>query len=196
MNQRPPIVAVFAAAMLAVWAGGAQAQAKPTAIAVVNIEKVFGSLKEREAIEADGRQEGDQLQQEQATRRAAISEDQNRLDLLPPGSEAYKKAEAELQQKVISLQVWGQFHQNRLARERAVLTEKLYRKTLETIGRVATENGYDIVLFKEQAPNFEGVNPQQLPTILQLRKVLWSKDEIDLTEQVTTRMNNEFDAAR
>ena len=74
--------------------------------------------------------------------------------------------------------------------------EQLYRKTLDAIGRVAKDSGYDVVLFKEKAPDFTNANAQQISTMIQVRKLLWSSDDIDITQQITQRMNNEFENAR
>ena len=60
------------------------------------------------------------------------------------------------------------------------------------IGRVAKENGYDVVLYKEQEPDFQNVKAEAINQMIQLRKVLWSADDLDLTDQAVTRMNNEY----
>ncbi len=191
------IVTAFAAAVLLVWAGAFaqnQAPAKATAVAVVDIDLVFNQLKQRQSIEADLRTQGDALQAEERERKTKIADLQGGLDLLPPGSDAYNKKQEELQMKVLELQVWAQFQQQKMARERALRVESLYKKAMDTIGKIATQSGYDLVLFKDPAPTFEGANMQQINAQLTLRKVLWSNTAIDITDAVITRMNNDFGA--
>lgn len=198
MNRRSTvIVTAFAAVVLLAWAGAYAANqlaAKPTAVAVVDIEQVFNQLKQKQAIEADFRSKADGLQAEEKQMKTKISDLQAQLDLLPPTEDSYKQKEAELQKAVLELRVWVQFQQAQQAREQAIQLENLYRKTTETIGAVAQQSGYDLVLFKEGMPTFEGANAQQIMAQVSFRKVLWAADASDLTNAIITRMNNEFDA--
>ena len=72
------------------------------------------------------------------------------------------------------------------------MIEDLYRKCLDATEVVAKDLGYDVVLFKESTPDFNYENPQQLSTQIQVRKLLWSADEVDITDAVAQRMNNAY----
>jgi len=198
-RRKSLIVTAAAAVVLMVWAGVYAAdalQAKPTAVAVVNIEEVFNQLKEKQAIEANMRAQGDQLQAEEKALKEKIGKLQEALKLLPPGGPGHAQKQEELEKSVLEYRVWGEYQQQKQQRERAVQIEGLYNKTIETIGQIATESGYDMVLFQEPKPQFQGNNLQQIMAQLSLRKVLWAKDSIDISNTVTTRMNNEFDAGQ
>ncbi len=196
-RRKSLIVTTAAAVVLMVWAGAFAAgalQAKPTATAVVDIEAVFNQLKEKNAIEANLRSQGDSLQSEERAMKEKIGKLQESMKLLAPGGPGYPQKQEELEKAVLEFQVWGQYQQQKQQRERALQIENLYNKTIKTIGEIATEQGYDLVVFKEPKPQFEGNNLQQIMAQLSLRKVLWAKDSIEITNAVTTRMNNEFDA--
>jgi len=198
-RRKSLIVTAAAAVVLMVWAGAYAAsalQAQPTSVAVVNIEEVFNQLKEKQAIEANLRAQGDDLQAEEQAMKEKIGKLQEALKLLPPGGPGHAQKQEELEKAVLEFQVWGQFQQKKQQRERAVQIEGLYNKTIKTIGEIATESGYDLVLFEEPKPQFQGNNLQQIMAQLSLRKVLWAKDSIEITNTVTTRMNNEFDAGQ
>jgi len=198
-RRKSLIVTAAAAVVLMVWAGAYAAgalQAQPTSVAVVNIEEVFNQLKEKQAIEANLRARGDELQAEEQTMKEKIGKLQEALKLLPPGGPGHAQKQEELEKAVLEFQVWGKFQQQKQQRERAVQIEGLYNKTIKTIGEIATESGYDLVLFEEPKPQFQGNNLQQIMAQLSLRKVLWAKDSIEITNTVTTRMNNEFDAGQ
>jgi Skp family chaperone for outer membrane proteins len=171
-------------------------RATPTAVATVDLQKVFEQLKEKTQLEADLRTRTEDLQQQEQDRRKTLANAQSDLDLLAPGTEAFNAKQLELEKGVIELRSWSEFENQKLNRERGLQLENLYRKSLDAIGRVAGETGYDVVLFRESDPTFRYENPQQLSTLIQVRKVLWSKDEIDLTADVIQRMNNEFENAR
>ena len=177
-------------------AGAARAlQATPTAVGVVDLPKVMEQLKEQQSVRAElmGRQEA--LQAELRDKQKAVQTLQGDLDLLKAGTPAYQEKEGQLQKSVIDLQVWSQFESQRLRLEEQVQVENLLRKISDTIGRVAGESGYDVVLFKGQNVGMRGENPQQ-QNQLNLRYVAWNSDAVDLTGQVVQRMNNEFSAGQ
>lgn len=188
------IPAVFVAGVVGQQAGRVRAQ--PTAVAVVDIEAVFAGLQEKTLLEANMQSQAERVKTEHEQAQNDLRSLQGDLDLLDPAGEAYRRKQAEVQQAVIQFQVTREYHNQRLARTQVGNIEHLYRKTLDAAGRVATDNGYDLVIFKEKAPDFTGANAQQISTQIQVRKLLWSSDRVDLTQQVTQRMNSEFNNAR
>ena len=178
------------------WAAGARASGnltgQPTAVAVVDIVMVLESLKEKVQVEADLKTRLERLNEDEQNRKKDLQALQGDLEILAPGTPAFQEKQDELEKGVIELQAWKGFQQKKLYRENAVHIENLYRKATESIGAVARENGYDIVMFKEKPVDFSSAKPEALSTLIQVRKVLWVSDELDLTEQVIQRMNNEF----
>lgn len=170
--------------------------AKPTAVAVCNIEQVVEALTEKQQLDAEMKQHRDALAAEQQSRQKRIEKLEFDLNALKPGTDAYKQKQEELQRAALELQVWTRFEQARAGRELGLQTERLYRKILEAIGRVGQDNGYDVVLFRESNVDMQFENPQQLSALIQLRKVLYANPSIDLTDQVIQRMNNEYEAIR
>ena len=192
-----PLMLVFAAAVLvaAGFAGAQNAgrtQAQPTAVAVVDLKALLENLDERTAREADVTRERERLQQEAEQRRQEIQQLRNDLDVLKPGTETFENKQADLQKTAIELNVWTQYQQQRVNRETGLMIEDLYRKCLDAIGEAAGDMGCDAVFFKEASPDFSYENPQQLSTQIQVRKLLWSSDRIDITDAVAQRMNNAY----
>ncbi|MEX0654832.1 MAG: OmpH family outer membrane protein [Phycisphaeraceae bacterium] len=198
MHPNRLTVALFAVGFVLIGIAGAVAnnalRAEPTAVAVVNIEAAFDALNEKAAVEGEIRARGEQLQREERERRQNIEQLREDLDLLDAGGQAFRAKEEELSRAVIELQTWTQFQQQRLAREHVLQTERLYRKMVDAIGRVAEAEGYDAVLFREPAPSFQAENPQELVAQIQMRKLLYASNEIDITDEVAQRLNNAFDA--
>jgi len=191
------IVAAFAAVVLAAWVGAyAQntLQAKPTAVAVVDVEQVLNQVKEKTALEAQFRAMGEKFQSEEKQRKAELADMQSALDALPEGKD-YDKKQEELQKKVLELQVFVQFSQQKLAAERTLQIETLYRKTNQTVEAMAKEAGFDLVLYREAEIKTRGANLQQMMGQLANRKIIYASDEINITDEVITRMNNDFAAA-
>lgn len=188
-------LAVVAGLGLAVAMGanaGSLLKGRPTAVAVADVQTVFESLKEKMQIEADLKTRLEQLNQEEQKQKTDLQSLKSDLEILAPGTPAFNEKQDQLEQKAIELQSWINFQTQKLNRERGMQIERLYRKMVEAIGRVAQQGGYDAVLFKERPVDFTGAKPEALNTLIQVRKVLWSADELDITDQVTQMMNNEF----
>ncbi len=190
------IAAVVAAALgLTGWVAanaGNLLSGRPTAVAVMDVQVIFDSLKEKMQIEADLKSQLEQINTDDQDRKQELQELRSDLDILAPDTPAYNEKQSQLEQKAIELQAWRNFQTQKLNHERGLQIEKLYRKMLTAAGQLCKQNGYDLVLFKEQAVNFAGAKPEALKTLIQVRKVLWSADDLDITDQVIQLMNNEF----
>jgi outer membrane protein len=176
----------------AVAVGQSAMQAEPTAVAVVNVQKVFNSLKQKQGIEAELKQRAQELQNQEKQRRQEIQQMKSNLDVLKPGTQQYKQQEQKLERAVVDLKAWAQYKQQKMKRTRGVKMESLYRKTADAAGQVAQDNGYDIVLYDEGNADFNYQSSKQLSTMIQMRKVLWSRSKLNITDQVIQRMNNQY----
>lgn len=187
--------ALLAAGLIVTTQATSNLLARPTAVGVVNIEEVVAALTEKQQLDAEMKTKRDSLAAEQATRQKQIEKLEFDLNALRVGTPAYEAKQAQLQKAVLELQVWIRFEQQKAGRELGLQTQRLYEKILTACGNVGRDNGYDLVLFRESTvePNFE--NPQQLQAMIQLRKVLYANPQIDLTDQVIQRMNNEYENA-
>ena len=165
---------------------------RPTAVAVVDIQAVFESLKEKMQIEADIKDRLSGLSEQEEQKKKDLQALQSDLDILAPGSPSFLEKQDELERGAINLQSWRNFQNSKLNRERALYIERLYRKMVDAVGQTATDNGFDVVLVKEKPVDFSNAKPEALTTLIQLRKVLWAAEELDLTDQVIQKMNNEF----
>lgn len=197
MKTQRMMIALLVAAVVAFGGLGAATanhlmKGRPTAIAVCDVQRLFDSLKEKAQVEGDLQVQAQKLQQEKTDREKDLRQLQSDLEILAPDTPAYDQKQDELERKAVELQAWAQFQQNKLNRERAVQIEGIYRKMADAIGRVAKENGYDVVLFKEAEINFRGAKPEQLSGLIQIRKVLFAVDDLDVTDVTVSKMNNEF----
>lgn len=185
------LLIVAGAAWDNLWAQAAGG-ARPTAIAVVDIEEVLNNLEERKSIRADLSSKLENLQKWEQSKRKELQNLQNDLKILDPSDEAYKKMRESLDKKSIELGVELKYRQRQLEMEQALQLESIYRKMVGMIERVAKQDGYELVLFKDKLPQVQGANAQQLIGMMNMRKVLYAADRLDLTDPVTQRLNNEF----
>jgi Skp family chaperone for outer membrane proteins len=161
-------------------------------LAVVNVQTVFNTMDEKAAVEADIVQQAERLQKEEQDRQNAIRALQSDLDILAKDSAAYTQTRNTLEQKAIEFQAWKQYMQRKLESEKTIRTEGLYNNALAVVARLAEQNGYDLVLQKDDTSSMKAQNQQQLIALILSRKVLYSSAKLDITDQVIQICNNEF----
>jgi Skp family chaperone for outer membrane proteins len=170
----------------------AAARPKSTVIAVVDVKKVLDNVKENVQIQAEVQSMLDTLDADAAARQKDLKKMQEDLQLLPPDSPEYGRKTEDLEQKAVNFKAWRDYQQHKLDRERTLRWELLYKRLLDAVGRVAQQNGADLVLYKESAPDFRNAEPREVIAAIQMRKLLWSSEELDLTSQVVQMMDNDY----
>lgn len=185
------VAAVFVTSLATVKANNMLA-ARPATVAVVNVADVYNNLKERDEIDADLNRQRREFQEEDDARQQTLKALQDDLKILPPDGDAFTTKRNELRFKVIELKAWREFKQLELEQESALQKERLYRKICDAVGEVARLDGYDMVFYKESNINFEGANAKQLDALIALRKLLYTRDDLEITERVVQKMNNDF----
>jgi len=172
---------------------GAQANKKPgTPTAVVDIEKVFNELEERAAVEANIQTRIAELQKWEQEKRKEIAALQSDLELTKAGTDAYEQTREKLRKALIGLRVELEVGQRQVEQEKALRLEGLYLKMIDTVGQVAQQEGYELVMFKDNTPPMRGANQQQIAALIQVRKTLYAADHLDLTSRVKQKMNNDY----
>jgi Skp family chaperone for outer membrane proteins len=165
---------------------------QPTAVAVVDWAQLYQGLDEKLQFEVDQKSAGEKVEAERKAKEdhlRGLQSDLNMLTPTAPGSQA-KRDEANL--AIVEYRIWTEYQNKKLVSEAGRRVEDLYRRSLKVIALVADENGYGLVLFKESAPIFAYENARQLFGQIMSRKMLYSSDAIDITDQVLQQMNNDF----
>ncbi len=163
-----------------------------TSVAVVDIKKLFDSLKQKAQAEADMQAQQAKLNLELAGKKDAIAKIKTELGVLPVGSPSYLSKQELYEQKSLELQAWATLQQRKVKRANVVQTESLYKKMLKSIEDIGKAGSYDLVLYKERPLNLTGIKSEQVSAVLQSRKVVYAADRLDITDMVIRKMNNDF----
>ncbi len=195
-----PLAVCLVAVTMSVFAfrAGANAMqsAKPITLGVINIEKVINSLEELNVQQS----RLDNL----VTRRSKIVDDmaaqvkkvQDEIKLLPENSAQRAAKILELQELTIKLRLEGEVAYSVIDAQKGEIYAELFRKISDASMRFAQRNGYDMVLSSDaiaQTPQ-QGTE-QQIKAFIVSRRVIFASDQIDVTDQLITMMNNEYKAA-
>jgi Skp family chaperone for outer membrane proteins len=169
-------------------------QPQSTRVAVADVKEVFNNLQEMASIRADIQTQQDALSNELSQRQQELRNLEADLGVLNPNEADYEQTRQQIREKAVELEVWQRVNRATLQQEAALQMANMYRKTLDAVGRVADQNGYDLVLYRDNKEPMQTDSQQSVSTQIFLRKVLWVRPSIDVTDQVTQMMNNEFGA--
>lgn len=173
--------------------GQAASKGRPTAVATLDVSKVLNELEELSELKAKLRRRQEDIFTEKADREAEIGLIEQDLTVLTEGTKSYKDAEDRRARKVIELDAWLKFHQARLQIDQAVYIEDIYRTIVSTVGVVAEQDGWDIVLYLDDIDAVRGQNVQQVQQQIVLRKLIYSAADLDISDRVIQMLNNEFE---
>ena len=105
----------------------------------------------------------------------------------------------QLNQLAIQAMSYKQFAEKRVDNERSLMFRDLYMKIKSSVADIANENGYDLVLITDDDREIL-VNPQadtsqefQVREQIGQQRVVFASDQIDITEQIVTHMNLEWE---
>ena len=164
-----------------------------TRVAVCDIQKVFDSIQEWVQIKADLQTMLEDLQEQFKKKQQRLRDLQHDLDLTNRRSAEYPKRIDEIAFAAAEAKSFDFYLSEKVNRNAKLKKEYLFRKVISTVGSIAQENAIDVVLQKEQPPEFpRQLKAQAVDAAIGLRKVLWSSSELELTDQVITKMNNAF----
>lgn len=188
------LILVFTVLSLGAMAIGASAMmaAKPTAIAVVDVVKVRNALEEAREVTAEIERALQKFQNEDKARIQEIEELRQDLDLLEASTPAYDEKRQDLLFKMVEARTWQEVKKAQLNSEHAIQLERLYMKIVSAARDIGQLRGFDIVMSAERKIDFTKANAQEIDALVALRKLLWYTEEIDITEQVIQKMNNDF----
>lgn len=200
LNRKLLTVSVGLVCVLALslsMAGAAyNAMVAPNATAVVDLNRLLDGLSEKQAMDQASIAAREQFQKDLEDRAKAVQMLESERDMFKQGEPDYEKTEQEMIQKGLELRVWREFQAQRIEGERLNQLLLLYRKTMDSIGGVADSMGYSLVIYKDPEMTFRGVqNFDQVRALIASRKLLWSKEDVDITDEVMQRMNNAYNAA-
>lgn len=199
---------IVAAALVSVGVAGGRMQARPTAVATVDLSEVLENLDQRAAMFEEILTEFQGFQNEAENRAKEQTAREEQLEPLEAKRQAGTITAAELEQymtirdEAVRFRMEAEALSSRagrtIDREMGLALEELYISARDQASQLARANGYDVVIVDDSSLGFE-VNPQasrrdQIQAQMRRRRVLFTADSIDITQALIDRMNNAFKA--
>lgn len=200
--RRSPVALAMALAVAAVsiaythQARAVNVAAQPSTIAVVRLGELLEGLEERVALEKrlDGIIEQRQAQlNDIANKIKQGTEDLQ--NVYTPGTPEFREKASEVLELEASARVRRETLQARISVEKGTMLVDLYAKIEATATQIAERRGFDAVIIDDSTLELPPQPNEQAALQLILgRRMLYATDRIDITDELRTQMNNNFNA--
>ncbi len=165
-------------------------------VAVVNV----ATVSERYQKTADLEGQFDALRRRLGQERDGLKEKIDRAkrslqEELKPGSDAYRQRVKEIAVMEAELQWFVENEGQKVEKGLAESLKSIFDDMQAAIREVAAEQAVDIVLAADKMPSDSPDSPSQARQMILLQKVLYWKPEVDLTDAVVARLNQNYKPA-
>lgn len=191
-------IALIAALAAALGAGvAATRQAAPTTVAVVDIDRLSLELEEFKipAEQFRGKQAGwsKELQALDASMKKADEE----LQLIPETDLDARIAKIIQRSTLESeLKTKSQLFQQASDLEQVKLFKSMYDRIADGAQRIAKRDGIDVMLVDDRVFVIPVTSRTAQSDALESKKILFASESVDLTDELLTMLNNEFNAGK
>jgi Skp family chaperone for outer membrane proteins len=160
----------------------------PTKIALVSVRTIFQNCKKNAEYKTKMTAEQDKVIAELDKLNKEIDAVQADLKTRKTGSEEYLKLVKDISDKKAYLEGQKQYNQEYFKVKDQMWTEKMYLEILDTVGRIAKQKGYDLVLEKDEI-ELPAASATELMLIIRTHKVLYCNEDLDITNEVLTAVD-------
>ncbi|MBC7834143.1 MAG: OmpH family outer membrane protein [Phycisphaerales bacterium] len=192
--SRVCLVLCSACALSAVLAMGRTKTPPAPVIAIVDLEKVLNALEEKGAKQKQLDARGEELKKKLTDQRKAADDQLKSFEVLPEGPERTLKQE-QLARLAFQLEFEVQFGEKQLEKISTDLLKDLYFKIDAASATLAAQNGYTLVLASDEGVEIpKGADFREVQRTIALKRMLHVAPGHDITDELITLMNNEFNA--
>ena len=180
------------AGLLAVGQAGATGSAR---VAVVDVPTVSEGYHKTADLEAKFESVRQTLNQQRDTLRDRVELTRRSLqEELKPGTEEFRARRKQLALLEAELQYFMESESQRIETDLARSLERIFADIQAVVQVVAQEKGIDIVVAADRMPDSAAESPTQVRQQILLQKVLYWSPQVDLTNEIVTRLNANYKA--
>jgi len=173
---------------------------QPTVVAVVRIEPLFAGLKQQADAKGQVKERFQRNKEELERRTKEVESLEAELKDIVDIVIRREKSDV-IGLKSLELKSWFASTTAQAEFEKGALLQELYKKICDAAKDMAIANGYSLVLLDDSNSQLEFSTSSRISPRVQVEqkvmghKVLYVDPMLDITDQLKTRMNNEFIAA-
>ncbi len=169
--------------------------ARPTSVAVIDLNRVLDQLDEKTAREKQLETFLKALEDGVNNLAKQLKSAKEELEILPKNGAAFLAKREEVLRLTARVQGEAQAAKILAEDKKKTMQIDLFEKIGDATRDFAKKNGWDIVMIddsKEKIPS--EASPQQAQAAMVNRRLLFASIDVDISEQVAQQMNNDFKA--
>ena len=166
-----------------------------TRIAVCDFVDIFNNYARAKEETAKLNERRQQIKAEMDKREKAIEALNLERDSYKQGSKKYEEMAGQITWQTLQNEAWLRYQENLTLSDHRNLTREMYKEIKAMIAKVAKQRGVILVLQREPE-TLETQNTAELLRQIYGRKVLYSADELDITETVLLSLNQAYKAKK
>ncbi len=159
-------------------------------VAVVSIRQIFQKCERGASYREEAIAEQNRIVAELEKLSREIEAEKAGLRTLKEDSSDYMTQAKGLFEKQANYQARQEFYKQQMELKDQLWTKELYQDILRITGEVAKEKGLDLVI-REDEVDFSETNTSELGLALRVQKLLYSGGCLDITDEVTARLDAE-----
>jgi len=190
------------ASIIAYQAGGQRPEAPraagpvvPRPIAVFDLERTFNALSEKTAEENRLVEVAKAMKVDADAMSKAVNRQQEDLKELKPDTPQYQAALLQAAEAAGDYKAKVDFNRAKLDIEKARMMLYLYKQIREAARQMAQERGYAIVFVDDSKAAIPPGTEEETNRQISARRMVYTSPEIDITDELISRMNNAFNMA-
>ena len=202
---RLPAVAVIAASLAfgAFTAGNAVSSARmkgPSAVGIVDLERLFTMLKEIDDVNKANEAKVVPLKKEIDGLKASYDSLGKELEAIN-ATDGHAKLEKYIQAQEAKtiLDTKVKMTQTRLAIERGQFLRPMYKKIQDACAKLAADQQLDLILLDDRAkaiPDDPSLSDTQVIQVIKDKLILFAGKSVDITDSLKDMLNNEYQAGK
>ena len=195
------LLAIGAMGMVAYESGAAGRLAgRPSVVVTVNLQAVMDKLDQRANAEASLQKIVGDMKAEDDKRTGEIKPLQEQLKGLEnqPDTQEKRDLQEKFAMAMLDYQAWTRVIKSKIDIEKSLLLQNLYQTIKAEVKNMSSAEGYDIVLVDDSQgeltldPDSRIARESQLRQQVAARRMLYANPDVDITNDLITRMNNAF----
>jgi Skp family chaperone for outer membrane proteins len=193
------VAAMLIAAPFALAADDKPATSSTARIGIANVGKILTDMQETKDLQSRLATEGKNLEQMVKEKQQKLKDLEAARNTIRPESPLYQERNRELMQMAIEYDSWLKMTQADMQRQQKLQTKMLFEKIQTAIGKVAAAKGFDLVIADQRGDlpeNVDQINIDQLRGLINNRIILYSNNSMDITQDVITRLDEQYIKAK
>ena len=158
---------------------------------VVDINEIFDNYDKRSDLDEELKNAEAEFKKEIESKKKIMIDLNEETQLLDLGSESRNENMVILERKNVELEGYAKFAERQLTKKYKDAFEKIYDEIVNEVNSFGKERNYSVIIKKEK-PNLQSKELTDLQFKIGIRTVLYNSSAIDVTSNITERLNARY----